>query len=347
MSIMDNFYFYRLPGKDITSAIGGAASVTSDNTTHDGFIISPFLPGSKLMLIPAENPLTLDDIDRLALPEYEPTLFSLPSSSTPKERYMAGVTRIISEELSGNLDKAVAARCIALKGKVRLKDSFVSLCQLNPEAFVFIFYTPGSGLWMGASPECLIEKKGHMITSDVLAGTKQDISEEWDSKNLTEHEVVRQYIMDMYDGFGLNPQRSETSTVRAGNVWHLKSKVNAIIDNTDTALLLAKALSPTPALCGTPKDEALLAILTSEDFQRGYYGGFCGPLRHDDFALYVNLRSGCFLKDRIVIYAGGGIMKDSIPEKEWEETINKSHTILDGLIMDHQENDSKINQIIT
>jgi len=84
------------------------------------------------------------------------------------------------------------------------------------------------------------------------------------------------------------------------------------------------------------------AIKAYEDFERGYYGGFCGPVTAGgDFSFFVNLRSARILPDRLCVYAGGGIMKDSDPMSEWEETERKAQTCLGRIQTDNRSSNKK------
>ena len=95
--------------------------------------------------------------------------------------------------------------------------------------------------------------------------------------------------------------------------FHLKSEVS-------TAELLAK-LHPTPAVCGLPKDEAKEFIIKNESIDRKYYSGFAGPLNlNGETHLYVSLRCMNIVDNQYIVYAGGGIMSESVVEEEWKET---------------------------
>ena len=86
---------------------------------------------------------------------------------------------------------------------------------------------------------------------------------------------------------------------------------------------------PTPAVCGLPKNEAKVFILENEGYDREFYTGFFGELNLKGSSnLFVNLRCMQVLKNQLALYIGGGITIDSIPEKEWEETIAKSEVML-------------------
>ena len=86
-------------------------------------------------------------------------------------------------------------------------------------------------------------------------------------------------------------------------------------------------MHPTPAVCGFPKKESKDFILKNERYDRAFYTGFLGELNMSTSELYVNLRCMEIEKESIHIYVGGGITKESDPEKEWNETVAKSKTI--------------------
>ena len=91
---------------------------------------------------------------------------------------------------------------------------------------------------------------------------------------------------------------------------------------------LLNTLHPTPAVCGLPKEAAKFFILQNEKYDRTYYSGFLGEINDDfDTELFVNLRCAKIEKNVAQIYVGGGITKESNPEKEWSETHLKTNTI--------------------
>ena len=90
---------------------------------------------------------------------------------------------------------------------------------------------------------------------------------------------------------------------------------------------------PTPAVCGLPAKKAKNFILENENYNREFYSGFLGEInipkstKNKKSHLFVNLRCMSLENNIARIYVGGGITKDSIPEKEWEETVSKSFTM--------------------
>jgi isochorismate synthase len=119
-------------------------------------------------------------------------------------------------------------------------------------------------------------------------------------------------------------------TIQAGNAIHLSTKFS--FDESSIQNRLAdfiERLHPTPAVCGLTKEKALELILKTEKHNREYYSGFCGPINMKEKTdLFVNLRCMKILKDKLVLFIGGGLTAKSEIEKEWEETKLKSRTLL-------------------
>ena len=96
---------------------------------------------------------------------------------------------------------------------------------------------------------------------------------------------------------------------------------------------IVQLLHPTPAVCGLPKEIAKEFIIENEPYDRGFYTGFLGELncsftnKKASSDLFVNLRCMEIKNSQAHLYMGCGITKDSIPEKEWEESVNKSMTM--------------------
>ena len=98
-----------------------------------------------------------------------------------------------------------------------------------------------------------------------------------------------------------------------------------------TLKTLIRALHPTPAVCGLPRENAKQFILENEQYNRSFYTGFLGELNFqknktvsESSSLFVNLRCMNIIDKKVSIFVGGGITKDSNAKKEWEETVSKS-----------------------
>lgn len=335
-----NFFIYRKPGHG--KAEGAISGSLLQGLHADAFAVAPF-DGSEshVFSIPNERPIASADlglIDAIAADSIGGKAYRFPASSTDCDTHRRMVEHIVSEIEGGRLGKCVAARAIVHDGKIALAESFLRLCDAYPNAFVTCFHTGPTGTWLCATPERLLSRRGDRLLAMALAGTRTAGTEQhdslWDEKNIGEQRVVTEFIAGNLAAEGLQVTTDGPVTYNAGPVEHLMTQIEASGRDLTfgESVRMATLLSPTPALCGLPRDAAAVIISACEDFQRGYYGGFIGPMYADgDFDLYVNLRSALIEKERYCLFAGGGIVKGSDPEQEWAETERKSRTMTDAL----------------
>lgn len=218
----------------------------------------------------------------------------------------------------------------------RVFDAYFRAVAKYRNSFVYMFFSAGTGLWMGATPEILLEACGDGLHTVALAGTRPLADWEnnplWDEKNIEEQEYVASYIEGLLSDLGAKYNRGETYTASAGNIVHLKTDFRFTVDKDRNPLEVVYALHPTPAVCGLPKNEALDFILKTERASRGYYAGFVGPFEDTaKFSFFVNLRCLNVSDKGLTLYAGGGILPGSEVEAEFKETENKMHTLLNIL----------------
>ena len=155
----------------------------------------------------------------------------------------------------------------------------------------------------------------------------------WATKEIEEQQFVTDYIVAKVKDKVTQLIISDAKTVKAGNLAHLKSFISGELTPDFQANDLIKALHPTPAVCGLPKEKAIDFILKNEGYSRKYYAGFLGEYNKDNQTdLFVNLRCLEVENDVVNIYVGCGITKDSNPEKEFIETENKSMTMRNVLV---------------
>lgn len=338
-----NFFAYRW--KDRTVCGKSERIVSLRETPADNcFLIAPFLPDSaEVTAIPFDAAFTVDQLDSLAAEaDYSNPAFPFPEASTTLAEHETEVEEMRKLIEVGRLHKGVAARAIVREGRISLGETFRELSRLYPSAFVFCFHTPVTGTWLGASPEILVDRAGNRVSSMSLAGTRPaGTSGCWDAKNMHEHNIVSLYLLQKYMDAGATPGLTCAETVNAGPVEHLRSRVDFHIPDTMpeerkarfSLIPFARLLSPTPALSGSPKLAAIAEICRLENFQRGYYGGYCGPMEgtkegKEEGTLFVNLRSMRIERGRYCLFAGGGIVADSRPADEWEETERKASTLM-------------------
>ena len=158
----------------------------------------------------------------------------------------------------------------------------------------------------------------------------------WTDKNIEEQRFVATYILERLKQLADDIEEQGPRTVRAGNLVHLRSDFLFTLREGKGLGALLEALHPTPAVCGVPKDVALDFILKNEPSPRRYYSGFCGPLNlHTsadeqaaaDTSLFVSLRCMQIDGRTCMLYAGGGLLKESEEQQEWEETEAKMQTM--------------------
>jgi isochorismate synthase len=305
-----------------------------------GFYITPFrMDGDdKPLLIHTEVLESFKTDTSLEFPEWteqvpdsNPTTYEMDQPA-----YCHAVQLAVDEIIRGRMKKVVLSR--AESHQVEGLDPFRlfrQLSALHTNAFCYLFWTPDSGMWIGATPETLVSHRSGTWHTLSLAGTlPRGADVAWTPKEEEEQELVTNEITWALGGSGLPYRVGVRHTFDTGTVVHLATDIEIEAPpTTEAGLGLARLLHPTPAVCGLPVDMALEAIPRLEQRSRSYYTGFLGPVGLEDPAtLYVNLRCAQVFRNRIIVHVGAGITRDSVPEKEWEETRKKAETIL-GPIM--------------
>jgi len=214
--------------------------------------------------------------------------------------------------------------------------TFKRLIHLYPSTFTYCFSHPEIGFWMGATPEQLLKASGNTFETTALAGTqKANLEEEisWQQKEKDEQQYVTDFIIKRLHEVASSVNVTEPYSINAGSIWHIKTDISGVLKDNSTLEEVIDTLHPTPAVCGLPKKKAKAFILENENYDRTFYTGFLGEL-NSSFAhkgvssdLFVNLRSMQIKDNKAILYMGCGITKESIPEKEWEESVNKSMTM--------------------
>lgn len=269
-------------------------------------------------------------------------LREVPSADTYAEAVVVAVARI----RAGELRKVVLARTIEVEAGRRLDPRLLAhrLRAVNPDAYTFAFPTDRGPL-VGASPELLVSRIGREVRSNPLAGSAPRSGDPEEdranaeglaasTKNREEHALVVDAIAETLRPFcealtwGPEPVLLETP-----NVWHLSTRFRGVVrDPAPTVMDLVAALHPTPAVGGTPADAALSAIAELEPFGRGFYAGPVGWVDADgDGEWAIALRCALLEGGGAILYAGAGIVADSEPAAEVDETARKFRAFLDAL----------------
>ena len=307
-----SFYCYRLPRSGMI-VFGSSEGFTEEFGTP-GFVIGMFNPAIPYLTIPYKGTKNNLNVN---------SCYKMPIASTTRKEYIDEIQKIQNSIAGITGSKIVAARVMVIPGEMDPADEFFKLSISFPDGYIFCFGTPATGCWIGASPELLLESQSGYLKSMALAGTRKAATPgPWDDKNLEEQEIVTQYIIKLMKDSGLEPESDPPHTSVTGQIEHICSHVYAkITDSTPNLEQLLRRLSPTPALCGQPRPVALDVIKETEKFDRGCYGGFCGPYNSpEDFTFNVIVRCASFDSERVCKYVGGGITAKSTAESEWLES---------------------------
>ena len=256
-----------------------------------------------------------------------------------RSTYSSDFNRFFERLKNGDFQKLVLSRCAEEPADEQVSplELFLRACQLYPRLFISLVYTPKSGLWLTATPEILLEGIGGQWRTIALAGTMKLEGDEllgegehmtWSTKNIQEQRYVSTYLMGCLERLAKDVREEGPRTVRAANLVHLRSDFTfSLADDAHVGDVL-QMLHPTPAVCGLPKQETYRFILETEHTPRLYYSGFMGPLNMTSCThLFVSLRCMQITDQRYRLYAGGGLLKDSVEEQEWQETEAKLETM--------------------
>jgi isochorismate synthase len=261
----------------------------------------------------------------------------------PIETYLAAVAAGRDAVRSGHLTKVVIARDIFISADKpldvrailrRLRASFGSSYRYSIDGFI------------GASPELLIARHGDVVRSHPLAGTTPRTGDPATDarlaaeliasmKNQVEHRVVIDVVNDtLLPWCSYLDWEAEPSIVAVANVQHLGTRMEGWLSQPAPSVLeMARALSPTPALGGHPRNEALALIAKVEGMDRGRYGGAVGWLDADGNGIFaVAIRCAEISGIQARLFAGGGIVAESDPLAELAETQAKFQAMISAII---------------
>ncbi|MFF5078181.1 isochorismate synthase [Actinoplanes sp. NPDC000266] len=267
-------------------------------------------------------------------------------------RYTAAVAEAVRQINAGRYTKVVLARSLRADAPGFDPAPVVrALAGRDPGGYTFGVDLGGGRTLFGASPELLVSRRGTLVTANPLAGSAArsgDPAEDArraeallrSEKDRHEHAVVASAVAD-----GLRPYcshltvPSEPSLVRTATMWHLSTLITGTVaDPAASALRLATALHPTPAVCGTPTAAARAAISELEPFDRGFYTGMVGWVdASGDGEWAVTIRCATADEDGLDLFAGAGVVAGSEPAAELAETTAKLGTMVAALGLEHSD----------
>ncbi|NOQ91140.1 MAG: isochorismate synthase [Flavobacteriaceae bacterium] len=329
------FVVYNKPNSEEVSAFFQQNNqlIYQTNFEEPGFIFAPFDNYQPSIIFQSNKcEIYQTDFDNKSLIELstKTSLDLIINVDTAKNNHVLLVEKGIDFLNQNNALKVVLSR----KEEVNLKnidviDIFLKLLNQYTNAFVYLWYHPKVGLWMGASPETLLIVKHNKFKTMALAGTqpfKGSLDVCWGEKEKEEQQIVTDYIINQLTNFDISV--SSPFTKKAGSLVHICTEIEGELIAKNQLKGIINKLHPTPAICGLPTDKAKNFIIENEDYKREFYTGYLGELNiKEQSHLFVNLRCMQINKQDASLYIGGGITKNSNPENEWVETVAKSEVM--------------------
>jgi len=316
-----DFLAYRFPGKEKVKQTGKLQEVVLSEEL-EGFIFSDF----------AAHQFYKFDVQQVyeVIPEdfysyeFKPYVYTTREYLLQAHSFLNGIAQF-------QLEKAVFSRVKSYSFPLeKAFYLFENLCETYPKALVYLVSSSKIGTWIAATPEILLEAHKSFVFTMSLAGTKKTSQSEepWGEKEKIEQQLVTEFIENQLQKVGAEQiELNGPYDYQAGPVTHIRTDLSAFLPSGKLTDII-KALHPTPAVSGVPRDAALNLITSVEAHERFLYTGIVGLISKSDATLYVNLRCAQLQTDTAYLYLGGGYTPQSIPELELDETENKSKTLI-------------------
>jgi menaquinone-specific isochorismate synthase len=284
------------------------------------------------------------DCTQIRQPIIKPNILK-EESFPPFKNWISKIDKAVTEINNKEIDKIVLARYkyIDLENSLNFWNITSILNRQNPKAITFGFNPKGSTFFIGSSPEILYSKKNSYISTHAVAGTRSrgensDEDKEYENnllnslKDRKEHNFVLKYFNDSLDNLCSHLNKTgKISIIKFATLQHIHSEFNGILkkDITNNDILLK--LHPSPAVGGAPQEESLNLLKKIECIDRGWYASPIGWISKDSAKFVVGIRSALHHKNSLYIYAGSGIVSESEPLKEWQETEIKIQNFIRAL----------------
>ena len=264
------------------------------------------------------------------------------TSSFKKENFMSAVNKTKEYISDGDVMQVVLSQRLTKKFEGNPIDMYEALRDMNPSPYMYFLDMDGFQI-IGSSPEILVKLEDKKVTVRPIAGTRprgqdelEDLTNEKDL--LKDPKEIAEHLMLIDLGRNDIGRISKVGTVkltekmiieRYSHVMHIVSNVTGEIEDDTKPLDILRATFPAGTVSGAPKIRAMEIINELEPLKRGIYSGAIGYLSWTgDLDTALSIRTAVIKDNLIHVQAGAGIVYDSIPETEWEETMNKAMALL-------------------
>lgn len=263
------------------------------------------------------------------------------TSSFGQEAFKTAVERIKDYTAAGDVMQVVLAQRMSVPFKAPPINLYRALRSLNPSPYM-VFMDFGEFQLVSSSPEILARVEDRVITNRPLAGTRPrgttpEQDEALEKELLADPKEIAEHLMLIDLGRNDVGRVAEIGSVtlteqmvveRYSHVMHISSNVQGRLRAEFSALDVLRATLPVGTLSGAPKIRAMEIIDELEPTRRGVYGGALGYIAwNGNMDTAIAIRTAVLKDDTLYIQAGGGIVADSVPENEWQESLNKGRAM--------------------
>jgi len=271
-------------------------------------------------------------------------------SSFGREDFEQAVSRIKDYILAGDCMQVVISQRMSIPFAAAPIDLYRALRCFNPTPYMY-FFDFGDFHVVGSSPEVLVRVEDGLVTVRPIAGTRpRGASEEADlaleRDLLSDAKELAEHLMLIDLGRNDVGRVADTGSVkltekmvieRYSNVMHIVSNVTGHLKDELTAMDALRAILPAGTLSGAPKIRAMEIIDELEPVKRGVYGGAVGYLAwNGNMDTAIAIRTAVIKDGELHVQAGAGIVADSVPALEWEETLNKRRAMFRAVALAEQ-----------
>lgn len=258
-------------------------------------------------------------------------------SEKGRERFVKGVQQVRKEIIKGNLLQGVLSRRLAIRSEIPALEAYRRLRSLNPSPYMF-YFDYGRFQLFGSSPEVHVKVQDNRVIMRPIAGTRkrgadkeQDRALEKellaDEKERAEHLMLVDLARNDLGRFCVPGSVEVTEFMgieRYSHVMHIVSQVEGILDSRTSGIEAVRKTFPAGTVSGAPKMRAFEIIDSLEPERRSFYAGIVGYVEPGGtLDSCITIRSALKLDDLLVLQAGAGIVYDSVPDAEYEETSSK------------------------
>ena len=288
-------------------------------------------------------------VSRLGEPVHAPPL-APPRAETvtdaaanmSRDGFLGAVERVKSYIRDGDAFQVVPSQRFALETRAEAFDVYRVLRVINPSPYMYLFDWPDVQV-VGSSPEALVTVQGRRATIQPIAGSRPrsaDLAEDAalesamlaDAKERAEHvmlvDLARNDLGRVCD-IGTVEVTDLMGVVRYSHIMHMRSTVTGRVREGIDAVGVLRATFPAGTLSGAPKVRAMEIIDELEPTRRGLYGGGIGYIDlAGNMDLCIAIRTVVLAGGRAYVQAGAGVVADSVPQREFEETQSKAMALL-------------------